>query len=76
MDSVEGGSFIFGRYILVGEARASRRCLGACPPPQGHFANLDFLKCNFLHFEIVTEVGHIFLQYYIILKYSEMSVCI
>ena len=69
VDSVDGGRvlLVFGRYILAPEAQASRACLGACPPPppppQGNFANLDSLKCNFLHFEIVTEVGCIFLEY-------------
>ena len=68
MESVEGGSFIVWRYFFALEARtrapmvrASRGVWGHAPP--GNFANLGSLKRHFLHFDIISEVGCIFLQY-------------
>ena len=67
--SVEGGSFIFRSFFFsTGDANTSaegasiKGVLGASPPPE-NFANLGSLKCHFLHFDIISEVGCIFLQY-------------
>ena len=65
MDSVEGGSFIFWKVFLSLEAltrapkaRTSRGVFGHALPE--NFANLGSLNC---HFDIIPEVGCIFLQY-------------
>ena len=81
----------FGSYFLAGantsankKARASRGVWGHASP--GNFANLGSLKCHFLHFDIISEVGMHFHSILAlpkviiilkrILKCSEMSVCI
>ena len=68
MDSVEGGSFMFWEVFIAG---------GACTSSEGmslwgvfvlalpeNFANLGSLKCHFLHFDIISEVGCIFIYIY------------
>ena len=46
------------------KARASRRVWGhAYTGNLRNFANLGSLKCHFLNFELIYEVGCIFLQY-------------
>ena len=68
MDSVEGGSFIFWEVFLSPEAltrapktRISRGVFGHALSE--NFAKLGSLNCHFLHFDIIPEVGCIFLQY-------------
>ena len=68
MDSIERGSFIFWEVFLSPEAltrapkaRTSRGVLGHALPE--NFANLGSLNFHFLHFDIIPEVGCIFLQY-------------
>ena len=65
---LRGVLLCFGRYFLAPEAltrapkaRASRGVWGHALP--WNFANLGSLKCHFLHFDIISEVGCIFLQY-------------
>ena len=68
---LRGVLLFVGRYVLVPEAltRALIRPeplggSGGKPTPlPGNFANLGSLKCYFLHFDIISEVGCIFLQY-------------
>ena len=68
MDSGEGVCFIFWEVFLAPEAltrvpkaQASRGVFVHALPE--NFANLGSLKCHFLHFDIISEVGCIFLQY-------------
>ena len=56
---LRGVLLCFGKYFLAPEARASRGVWGHAPP--WNFANLGSLKCHFLHFDIISEVGCIFL---------------
>ena len=65
---LRGVLLFFGRYFLALEtltrapkARVFRGFWGHAPPE--NFANLGSLKCHFLHFDIISEVGCIFLQY-------------
>ncbi len=61
VDFVEGGCVFLGGIFIAPKARASRRAWGHIPP--GTFANLGSLKCHFLHFDIISEVKCLFLQY-------------
>ncbi len=64
MDFVEGVSFIFWEVFFNVGGPNTRNLWGdlrACPI--GNFANLGSLKCNFLYFDIISEVGCSFLQY-------------
>ena len=70
MDSVEGGSFICWEVFLAPEAltrapkaQASSGVWGRAFPPTGNLANLCSLKCPFLDFDVISEVGCIFLEY-------------
>ena len=64
---LRGVLLIFWIFFLAPEAltrapkaRASRGSVGM---PARKFANLGSLKCHFLHFDIISELGCIFLQY-------------
>ena len=59
VDSVEGGSFMFWEVFFSARGASLKGGLGHAPP--WNFANLGSLKCHFLHFDIISEVGCIFL---------------
>ena len=61
MDSVEGGSFIFLASIFQRRRREPLGGSGGTFP--GNFANLGSLKCDYLHLDIISEVGCIFHKY-------------
>ena len=58
---MEGGSFIFLGGIFQRLRREPLGGSGGTSP--GNFANLGSLKCDYLHLDLISEVGCIFHKY-------------
>ena len=63
MDSVEGGSFMFWEVFCTSSEGTSLWGVFVLALPE-NFANVGSLKCHFLHFDIISEVGCIFIYIY------------